>query len=38
MNDINLAQFFLGLTILFFAFAALCVIAAIFELRGRRGK
>lgn len=38
MNDINLAQFFAGLTILFFAFAALCVIAAIFELKGRRGR
>ena len=38
MNDINLAQFFLGLTITFFAFVALCIIAAIFKLRGRRGK
>ena len=38
MNDINLARFLLGLTITFFAFVALCGIAAIFELRGGRGR
>ena len=38
MNDINLGGFLLGLTITFFAFVALCIVAAIFELKGRRGK
>ena len=38
MNDINLGGFLLGLTITFIALVALCVIAAIFELKGRRGR